>query len=223
MSVQEMAMRNSRNLNITDPAGRHILDADCLYENGKFILTSLPRNLPSLCTVRFTAPADYAQGDVVVVKGKELPVRTPGMVNASTGLYKAGAVMHCDIDMDREIAFFWQGAGTGGGVLPNLSYDEQFAGYYDLDGKKVYVKTIEIELFKGTSSAPTKTYPHAIPSVERIVEFKPRWRNFSNNVTNHANYVYYMADQENIYVRIKERDDSGIKALVTLYYTCTDR
>ena len=85
-----------------------IVDVDCVYEDGKFFMR-LPPSLSNLVTLRFTAPADYSAGDVMVVKGREFPVRTPGMTAASSDIFKAGAVIHCDIDMDRGLAFFWQG------------------------------------------------------------------------------------------------------------------
>lgn len=82
-----------------------IVDVNCTYKTGKFVLGVFPGSLPSLFTARFIAPADYAAGDVIVVRGKEMPVRTPGMAAAPSDIFKTGAVIHCDIDMDRELTF----------------------------------------------------------------------------------------------------------------------
>lgn len=133
MSVQELAMRNTgafqNECSNKNPIADKIVDVDCVYADGKFTMLALPCPLPSIFTIRFTAPADYTQGDVIVIRGVEMPLRVPAMVSAASNLFRAGAVFHCDIDMDREIAFAWQNTGGGmDGSQPNISYDEQFAG-----------------------------------------------------------------------------------------------
>lgn len=92
-----------------------IMDAECRYDNGKFLMHRLPGCLPKLFTVRFTAPADYTAGDVVVVDGKEFPVLAATMAAAASGAFAAGAVLHCVVDRDRELVFL-QPSGAGGGI-----------------------------------------------------------------------------------------------------------
>ncbi len=92
-------------------ASRHLIDADCDYVDGAFRLSSLPPKLPILFTVRFTAPADFTPGDVFTLKGQEYAVKTRNMEDPEVKLFSAGAVAQCDIDMERELAFF-----TAGGV-----------------------------------------------------------------------------------------------------------
>ncbi len=220
----------------TNPLSHRIVDVDCVFEDGKFVMRSLPANLPSLFTIRFTAPEDFTQGNVVVIQGKELPVRTPGMVNASSGLFAAGAVMHCDVDLDRDIAFFWQnGNGAVGGVLPNLSFDEQFAGYCDYDGRKVYTKLVEGPELTRTTTRTYETISHGIASIARIVRiemigyvddryafsnnYSPFWQNTSAGMVCNANAV---AGKEEITIEYRGPFDNG-KTLIQLYYTCTDR
>lgn len=92
---------------------RSIIDVDCINEDGKFILGIPAGCLPGVFTVRFRAPADYVTGNVVVFKDMELPVRTPGMEAAASGIFKSGGIVHCDIDLVRKIAFIGQGAEGG--------------------------------------------------------------------------------------------------------------
>lgn len=210
-----------------------IIDVDCHYDAGKFILARLPGCLPTLCTVRFIAPADYVQGDTIIVKGGELAVRTPGMSAAGSDMFKTGAVVHCDIDLDRSLAFFWLGAGSQGTVLPNISESEQFAGFYDLDNQKVYVKTIVLEVFSAADAATTKVYEHNIPSIKSIIQ--GHLRLMTNSVDcrtyldNHANigsgaWNLVVYERERIYLYFRRAGDyANYEARVTLYYTCTDR
>lgn len=198
-----------------DKAGA-IIDAECCYDEGKFFMRLSQGCLPGLFTLRFTAPADYTAGDVVVVKGKELPVRTPGMTAATTDIFKAGAVIHCDIDLDRELAFFWQGGGNGigAGVLPNLSYEEQFAGFYDIDGNKVYVKSIDFGPLINQ-----KLVPYEIANYKDLVDLRYTAGSFA---TGTPDYTFDIASQS-IRFRCSWSGSSAYSALVTIYYTCTDR
>lgn len=229
MCVQELANRKYRSeIDSTNPLSKQIVDVDCVHQSGKFVMMSLPKNLPSLFTIRFTAPADFTQGDVVVIRDKELPAMTPGMVNASTELYKAGAVMHCDIDMDREIAFFWQnGNGTVGGVLPNLSYDEQFAGYHDFDGSKVYRKAVMIDSVP--SGASNQHYPIDIVNPKRIVRFEAYVDNgyglyAGSHAAGTASYICTAVFPTSIEITTNNNTDWATRKLWVIFdYTCTDR
>lgn len=210
-----------------------IIDVDCYYDAGRFILARLPGCLPTLCTVRFVASADYAQGDVVVVKGKELVVRTPGMSAASSDIFRTGAVVLCDVDLDRDLAFFWLGAGTQGGGLPNISETEQFAGFYDLDNQKVYVRTIVLDELSATDTSTVKTVDHNILNIKNIIKGHARFmqkstilRTYQNNHANILsgawNLVVY--EKEKIYLYFRQvKDFANYDIRVTLYYTCTDR
>ncbi len=89
-----------------------IIDVDCYFDSGKFFMRKMPGCLPRLFTIRFIAPDDYNTGDVIVVDDKELPICTPGMTSATSGLFKAGAVMLCNVDLDRKLAFIHAGFGS---------------------------------------------------------------------------------------------------------------
>lgn len=154
------------------------------------------------------------------------------MVNASTGLYKAGAVMHCDIDMDRGLAFFWQGGDSTGMVIPNLSYDEQFAGFYDTDGKKVYVKTIELGQFPSSNSssiAASKEVLHTISGLYRKINMITHWGLMPDGSANVGNLtipwygaVYFHFTDQNVTI-ITSYNWAHCSGRAILYYTCTDR
>ena len=155
---------------------KHILDADCCHEEDAFALFSLPRQLPRLFTVRFTAPADFTPGDVFTLKGREFALKTRMMEDPSGSVFSAGAVVRLDIDMEQDLAFVTTGGtAQGGGVNfgntdplmdgtasagtstrvsredhrhPMLDYstEEQKTGRKWIDGKDIYYKTVEIVL-----------------------------------------------------------------------------
>lgn len=100
------------NTNCCDKNGL-ILDAECRYANGKFYMGRLPSCLPRLFTLRFTASADYAAGDVIVVDEREYPVLTSQMEPANPSCFKTGAVVMCAIDRDRKYAFIHTGGVDG--------------------------------------------------------------------------------------------------------------
>ncbi len=107
--------------------------------------------------------------------------------------------------------------------MPNLSYDEQFAGFYSLEGDKVYVKSLQFPLYKGTSSQTSRIYPHDIDNIKNLVDLRSKWGHHFGNVTNHSSYITFSADQSGVMVINKNWDASAYTAIVTLYYTCTDR
>ena len=207
------------------------MDAECCYDSGKFFMGRLPSCLPGLFTVRFTAPADYSAGDVVVVKGKELPVRTPGMTAAISDIFKAGAVIHCDIDLDRELAFFWQSgaSGTGSGILPNLSYEEQFAGFFDADGRKVYSKLVNLgNLFASPIGRTDKAFDPGIENLYSVVELRVRRSSSPGRIIFDCIFdsdasIFYYTNESKIWVAIRNFDASNHTAIAHIYYTCTDR
>ena len=114
MSSNELSTRLTRDFNTDvcthlNPVSRHIIDADCEYEAGAFKMFCLPERLPNLFTIRFTAPVDFSAGDAITLKGRECAVKTRTMDEPGDGFFKAGAIVHCDIDMERDHAFFAAG------------------------------------------------------------------------------------------------------------------
>ena len=57
-------------------------------------------------------------------------------------------------------------------VLPNLSYEEQFAGFCDWDGDRVYVKTVILGTTSSGATEITKLYPHSIPDIKACIDMK---------------------------------------------------
>ncbi|MCC8179798.1 MAG: hypothetical protein LIP23_02665 [Planctomycetes bacterium] len=106
---QNFAIRNTNELHprVCQKSGvaKHILDADACYEQGRFTLFSLPCKLPALFTVRFTAPADYQTGDKITLKGQDFTVKTRTMADPMNMAFSAGAVVQCDVDMERNLVF----------------------------------------------------------------------------------------------------------------------
>ncbi len=96
---------------------KHILDADCCHEENAFALFSLPRKLPRLFTVRFTAPTDFTPGDVFTLKGREFAPKTRTMEEPEGRLFSAGAVVQLDIDMERDLAFVMAGGEAQDGGI----------------------------------------------------------------------------------------------------------
>lgn len=209
-------------INSENPLSGQVIDADCLFDSGKFVMKSLPKTLPSLFTVRFTAPADFTEDNTIVIGGKELPVLTPAMANAASGLYKAGAVVHCDIDMEREIAFFAQFAGRP----IDLSESEHFAGYHDTDGAKVYRKVIFANIVSD-GNVHNRAIPHNIPNIKNIVDYQSIYS--IGTTTNSGNTPSY----NDTFVRTGLTNTAVLVSVVgiswearfrfTLEYTCTDR
>ncbi len=201
-----------------------IIDVDCEYADGKFKFRKLPSCLPELFTVRFKAPADFTEGDTIIVKEFEMPVTTPGMTTAPTGLFANGAIMHCDIDMDRKLAFIWQSAGQGG-MLPNLSYSEQFAGFLDWDGDKVYVKTVDCG--QAIYSDTFTVFPHGIPNIKKVVRNEPLLFHSNGGVITDNYYInsndYFAAHGTPTAIGYRNKVAQNAHLLSTLYYTCTDR
>ncbi len=95
-------------------AREKIVEVDCRFDNGRFHLRLPYGCVSELFTARFIAPADFTAGDTLVVKDLELPVMTSQMEAAGTGAFKTGAVMLCEIDLDRKLAFICTGGTSSG-------------------------------------------------------------------------------------------------------------
>ncbi len=89
-----------------------IVHMDCEYRDGKFHMQYLPGCLPTVFTARFKAPADFSEGDTIVVKDVEMLVMTSQMEAAEAGIFKSGAMMMCEIDLDRKLAFIRTGGNS---------------------------------------------------------------------------------------------------------------
>ncbi len=107
------------------------------------------------------------------------------------------------------------------GSRPDYSLTEQYAGYHDYDGSKVYMKTIEL------GAMPNKTVklvPHGISSLKKVLHDEWTWGGnggwYIGNRHSAATVIEYTLDS----VRIgSSADVSTAQGVVTLYYTCTDR
>ncbi len=117
-TIQSLALRNTAERHEhgcqENRIAKHILDADCYHEAGSFTLSFLPCTLPELFTVRFTSPADFTEGDAIIIKNRRFTVKTRTMEEPAGKLFSAGAVMQCDIDMERNLAFITPGGEAQG-------------------------------------------------------------------------------------------------------------
>lgn len=103
-------MRKMENrIDSTNPLSHRIVDIDCTYADGKFFVKSLPSDVPGLFTIRFTAPADFSAGDVFAVNDQDLLVTTRIMERPDGKVFAEGAVVLCDVDMDRNMLFITAG------------------------------------------------------------------------------------------------------------------
>ncbi|MCC8180319.1 MAG: hypothetical protein LIP23_05335 [Planctomycetes bacterium] len=159
-----------------NPVSRHIIDADCDFEDGVFKLISLPARLPLLFTVRFTAPADYAAGSVLTLKGEELAVKTSVMEDAPDGMFSIGAVVQCDIDMERNLAF----------LQANQTVIEERQCFYPR--VDLYVETTgDDDTGDGSEAAPLKSMHGVFALLERD------YKGYIKRLYVHLGYGYFSA------------------------------
>ncbi len=119
------------------------------------------------------------------------------------------------------------GVGGGAATLPDLSFDEQYAGYHHWDGRKVYCKTIQ---FGQLPSNAASSKPHGIPNIDWVLKREYiAHRPAPNVLFENENYyidttgsIYVSAQQDTISTRT-HGNWSGIELFVTVYYTCKDR
>jgi len=116
----------------------------------------------------------------------------------------------------------------GSPVLPDLSYEEQFAGYHDIDGNKVYVKTIDLGSLPTTNGA-TKAISVSDLNIKRMVNNVFYWIGTSNvyigNTAHHSvNSLALYYNHVTKEITVMARGSFGpLTGTVTIYYTRTDR
>ena len=210
----------------------HIIEADCVYENGCFVFSGLPVELPSRFNLRFTAPADYRLNDKLSVWNSEIALKTLQMTDAPELAFAERAIVCCAIDLKRKQAFISSGGGdTGGFKAPDISYEEQFAGFHDLDGRKVYVKTIELGNLPGKSdlSRIETLIPLSIPGFLNAVDMRLRWvyppikTTLFENANSLTHLMNFSISEGNIRIIVDGMDYRAASGRATVYYTCTDR
>ncbi len=117
--------------------------------------------------------------------------------------------------------------GDGVATLPDLSYEEQYAGYHDYDGFKVYVK--DIELGAAPSTTTNRSIPHNIPSVRSIVKHESTLTDgsggkYCGNIYSPGDHIRFHVSKEAVWVAsVGNWQTSNYKMAIRIYYTCTDR
>ncbi len=82
-----------------------ILPATCTYSSGIFTLSGLPDNLPDIFTVRFKAPADYAEGDIFQIGELTLQAKLTNHAEVPANSFKQDAIVSINVDKVAEKAF----------------------------------------------------------------------------------------------------------------------
>lgn len=119
--------------------------------------------------------------------------------------------------------------GSAEGKHPDLSYEEQFAGYCDVDGKKVYCKVFDWSDFPLTESSSKK--PHNIPNIFRIIKIDSVAMHPNSTVTGtsyHPELYSRVGCTDNnqnlqLYHHWPDKKWENYTFRIVLYYTCTDR
>lgn len=109
--------------------------------------------------------------------------------------------------------------------LPDLSYQEQYAGYHNIDGNKVYCKTID---FGTLGAAGSYTRPHNIENFKDAIAVSIKRINPSaaaavfGNVSDTSQSCAFSVSRTGINVN-HTSVYTGHPVLITIHYTCTDR
>lgn len=137
---QELPVRNRTRFigkcRYENPNAHRIIDVDCEFSDGKLLITCLPCQCPDLLCIRFTAPADFSAGTKFSLLEREFGAKTSGMDDAPDGLFAAGAVVQCTVDVDRGLVFFPTGGCECDGeeeTSPAFT-DDQIIAYVAVDG-----------------------------------------------------------------------------------------
>jgi hypothetical protein len=120
-----------------------------------------------------------------------------------------------------------------------MSYQEQFTGRYDLDGKKIYCKTIDCGILPNAS---LKYVPHNKNNIHKVISITGN-ANISTSSTNiiyvtlpyvrvggasntNANFsiaIGFQNNNINIETGVSSYSTYNSTAVAFVYYTCTDR
>ena len=91
-----------------------VYPATCTYSSSVFTLTGLPDNLPDIFTVRFKAPADFAEGDTFSINALPYALFLPNQQPAQAGAFAKNAVVSLNVDLATGKAFLPGGSGGMG-------------------------------------------------------------------------------------------------------------
>jgi len=119
--------------------------------------------------------------------------------------------------------------------LPNLSFEEQYAGFDDVDGKKVYTKYFDLGKISLPSDNEDKHIPHGIENLKEVIKMdtaircdidgEPVWKT-SVSITSSIlmSLIEIMVKKDCIRI-IQRRGTSPYNwfGKLWVFYTCTDR
>ncbi len=105
--------------------------------------------------------------------------------------------------------------GDGVVTLPDLSYEEQYAGYHDENGDKVYFKVIDL----GAIIYGNKDVPHGIANFKNPVNVVARRGGLFGN----QKELYFYLNRDYVTVQCYNNPYVGNHVRAIIYYTCTDR
>lgn len=80
---------------------------DCIHSKNDTIhnITNLPNELPSVCSIRFKANGDYADGDTFLIHNTTYTVGNFTIEDNKITRFKNGAIAECDIDNSNRIVY----------------------------------------------------------------------------------------------------------------------
>lgn len=123
-----------------------------------------------------------------------------------------------------------QGAGNAQAEI-NYSFEEQFTGKHWIDGKKIYLKTIEIGNLPNKNA--TKEINHGISNIDSVIKFEGNA--VGSDSIGKATLplpLPFPTEGHDItlncresHIRVYTQTDywNQFKGYVTIFYTCTDR
>ncbi len=111
---------------------------------------------------------------------------------------------------------------------PDLSHDEQYAGYHDVDGSKVYTRTYDLGIMPTNSLNQFTSHPHEISNFNRLVKMDFIWESggkyhdgYLTGGSNGSHLMRCFCDATAVYT--SQIGWTNHRGIVTIYYTCTDR
>ncbi len=113
----------------------------------------------------------------------------------------------------------------------DLSYEEQYAGFRDVDGRKVYSKTVELGSYGNSTEMVSNDIDvaHYISNMHACINYSVI--SLINSTDNYwvgpglrspDGYIIFNVTKQYVKIAIR-RSPSNFSGRITLYYTCTDR
>ncbi|MCD7906808.1 MAG: hypothetical protein LUH04_03775 [Clostridium sp.] len=115
-------------------------------------------------------------------------------------------------------------------LIPDLSYEEQYAGFHNVDGRRVYTRLVDLgNLANSPNGRVDLEVDSGISNLLEVIDLRVRRKNPFNNSVIFGNLCdlgfaqnFVMKDNKILAITINS-DCSEHTAVAQIYYTCTDR